>query len=189
MGLTESLEEFRTLDAAAEAGLLGFPDLANYHAVRDQWTDLLLSAQTIALLPGKHPRRALRAARSLLAGIEFKDGTVRAMTLQVPSGGFAAMLAKGPQVGEEVEVTLSIPSDQPLHASARVVAVKEHLGNASTSFQFVSVDASEAERMEVFVFDAVAILASRAVQGPASAIPRGLVLCASCRTSARARRS
>ncbi len=153
MGLTESLEEFRTLHDGAKAGTLGSPDLANYHAVRDKLADLLLSAQSIALLPGKRPRRMLRAARALLADIEFHDGSVRAMTLQVSSGGFAALLARGPQVGEDVEVTLRIPGGQPLHAGARAVSVKEYLGNANTSFQFVSLDAAEVERMEVFVFD------------------------------------
>lgn len=153
MGLTESLEEFRNLHEGAKAGILGSPDLANYHAVRDKLADLLLSAQSIALLPGRRPRRMLRAARALQADIEFYDGPVRAMTLQVSSGGFAALLAKGPRVGEDAEVTLGIPGDQPLHAGARVVAVKEHLGDANTSFQFVSLDAAEVERMEVFVFD------------------------------------
>jgi hypothetical protein len=155
MGLTESLEEFRTLHAGAKAGILGSPDLTNYHAVRNRLARLLLSAQSIALLPGKRPRRMLRAARALQADIEFYDGPVRAMTLQVSSGGFAALLAKGSQVGEDVEVTLGIPGDRPLQASARVVAVQEYLGNANTSFQFVSIDASEAERMELFVFDAL----------------------------------
>jgi hypothetical protein len=155
MRLTESLEEFRTLHEGAKAGVLGSPDLANYHAVRDKLADLLLSAERMALLAGKRPRRMLRAARAAPADIEFHDGPVRAMTLQVSSGGFAALLAKGSQVGEDEGVTLGIPGGQPVHAGAQVVAVKEHLGDTNTSFQFVSLDPSEAERMEVFssVFD------------------------------------
>jgi hypothetical protein len=155
MGLTESLEEFRNPHEGAKAGILGSPDLANYHAVRDKLAELLLSAQNMALVSGKRPRRTLRAARALLADIEFYDGTVRGMTLQVSSGGFAALLVKGPQVGEDVEVTLRIPGPQPLHAGARAVSVHEYLGNADTSFQFVGLDAAEVERMEVFVFDAL----------------------------------
>jgi c-di-GMP-binding flagellar brake protein YcgR len=154
MGLTESLEEFRNLHGGATAGILGSPDLARYRAVRDQWTELLLSAQSMGLLPGQQPRRMLRAARALQADIEFYDGPVRATTLQVSSGGFAASLAKGSQVGEDAIVVLSLPGGQLLQSSARVVSVKEHLGNTNTSFRFMSVSASEAERMELLVFDA-----------------------------------
>jgi c-di-GMP-binding flagellar brake protein YcgR len=82
-------------------------------------------------------------------------GPVRAVTLQVSSGGFAALLAKGSQVGEGVKVTLGVPGGEPLQDSARVVSVKEHLGDANTSVQFVSIGASEAERMESLAFDAL----------------------------------
>ncbi len=155
MGLVESLEEFRDLHKRAKAGVLVPPDLMAYHAVRDKLAHLLLSAQHIALLPGQRPRRTLRVARALQVDIEFYDGTVRALTLQVSSGGFAAPLVGAPQLHEEVKVALRIPGGQPLRASARVVAVRKYLGNAGTSFQFVDLAASEAERMEMFVFDAV----------------------------------
>jgi PilZ domain len=153
--LTESLEEFRGLHRGAKAGTLGTADLATYHAIRDELARLLLSAQHIGLLAGQRPRRSLREARSLLVELEFCDGTERAMTLQLSSGGFAALLASAPQVGEEVKVSLCLPGGQPLQADARVVAVKRHLGNTSTSFQFVGLGGSEVERMEMFVFDAL----------------------------------
>ncbi len=155
MGLVDSLEEFRDLHKRAKAGALSPPDLIAYHAVRDKLAHLLLSAQHIALLPGQRPRRTLRVARALQVDIEFYDGAVRAMTLQVSSGGFAAPLVSAPRLHEDVKVALRIPGAQPLQAAARVVAVREYLGNAGTSFQFVDLDASEAERMEMLVFDAV----------------------------------
>ncbi len=147
MSLSESLEEFRTLHEAAKAGSLGSQDLAIYHATRDEWAELLLSGQRIALLPGQRPRRMLRAARALQADIEFYDGPVRATTLQVSSGGFAALLAKGSRVGEDAMVVLSFPGGQLLQSSARVVSVKEYLGNTNTSFRFMSITALGAEQM------------------------------------------
>jgi len=155
MDLTESLKEFRCLHQGAKAGTLGPPDLATYRAARDKLARQLLTAQHLALPPGKRQRRSLRVARALLLELEFQDGTVRATTLQLSSGGLAALLASAPQIGEVVKLSLGIPGGQPLQADARVVAVKEHLGNAMTSFQFLGLGEAEAERLEKFVFDAV----------------------------------
>jgi c-di-GMP-binding flagellar brake protein YcgR len=155
MGLAESLEEFRDLHGRARAGALGLPDQASYRAARDKLAHLVLRAQHLSLLPGQRQRRVLRIARALQAEIEFDDGTVRAVTLQLSSGGFAALLANAPHVGEDVKVALRIPGGQPLHATARVVAVKEYLGSANTSFRFEPLASSDVERLESFVFDAL----------------------------------
>ena len=154
MDLTESLKEFRYLHQGAKAGTLGPPDLATYRAARDKLARQLLTAQQLALPPGKRQRRSLRVARALLLELEFHDGTVRATTLQLSSGGLAALLASAPQIGEVVKLSLGIPGG-PLQADARVVSVKEHLGNAMTSFQFLGLGEVEVERLEKAVFDAV----------------------------------
>ena len=52
-------------------------------------------------------------------------------------------------------IALILPGGQPLQAAARVVAVKEFLGGANTSFQFVGLEVPEVERLEMFVFDAL----------------------------------
>ena len=155
MGLTESLEEFRGLHEGAKAGSLGTPDLERYRAARGRLTTLLLAAQHIALMPGQSPRRTLRAARALPAHLEFYDGTLRATTFQVSAGGFSAVLPRGSQVGETLNVSLGMPDREPVHAGARVVSVKEHLGDARTSFQFVDLDVSDAEWIERYVIDAL----------------------------------
>lgn len=153
--LSAWVEELRSLHEGAKAGTLTSPHVERYRAARDGLARLILSAQHMALLPGQRPRRALRACRALQADIEFEDGVLRAKTFQVCSGGFAALLAKGPRVGERVTVALGIPGREALHAGARVVSVKEHLGNASTSFEFLALEAWAAEQIEVFVFDAL----------------------------------
>jgi len=50
---------------------------------------------------------------------------------------------------------LRIPGGEPLRASAEAVEVKKQVGNAHVSFQFVGLDESEVERLEMFVFDVV----------------------------------
>ena len=155
MTLGESLKEFRDLHEKAKSGALGSPDMAKYHAVRDEVAHLLLSEQHVGLLAGQRPRRALRVARALQADIEFDGDTVRGVTLQVSSGGFGALLTRAPQVGEQVKIALRVPGSRKLQARARVVDVKQRLENATASFQFVDLDEPEIERMEVFVYDAI----------------------------------
>jgi hypothetical protein len=155
MALSETLEEFRDLHEQARLGALRPPDQATYRTERGRLAHLLLSAQHVALHPGQRKRRTLRVARSLLADIEFDDGTVRAMTLQVSAGGFAARLVDGARPGEEAEVALRMPGGQTLQAHARVVAAGEHFGSTSASFQFIGLGEAEVELLEMFVFDAI----------------------------------
>ncbi len=156
MTLGQSIREFRDLHAKAKRGTLPSPDVERYHAFRDQLAELLLSAHRAALPLGQRPRKALRIARAIPAEIEFSDGVVRAMTLQLSSGGFGALLppASAPHVGEEVHVTLRVPTGQ-VRGAARVVAVTEQAGASTVSVQVLRLDEPEAERVEMFVFDGI----------------------------------
>jgi PilZ domain-containing protein len=155
MGLAEWLKEFRELHGQAKRKELARPDLAGYHAARDELARALLAAQHVALQPGQKPRRVLRVSRALQADLEFVDGSVRAMTLEVGAGGFAALLAKPPRANEELKVSLRVPGGEPLRADARVVDVKAQPGNARACFQFVGLGEDDVERLEMFAFDAV----------------------------------
>ncbi len=155
MSLSEWLGAFKDLHEKAKQGALAGRDLTAYQGARDELARALLSAQHIALQAGQRPRQALRVSRALQADIEFHDGVVRAMTLSVSAGGFGALLAKPPKVDDEVRISLRIPGGDPLQASARAVDVKQQVGNARVAFQFVGLDPADAERVEMFVFDAV----------------------------------
>ncbi len=155
MGFREPLDEFRDLHERAKSATLGPPGIAKYHALRDELAQLLLSAHHVALLPRQRQRRVLRVARTLPVDIEFRHGTVRAMTLDLSSGGFGALFEGTPLVGEKAKVTLCLPDGPPLRATARVVAVKQQVGIAGGSFQFTELDETEIERLEMYVFDAI----------------------------------
>ena len=71
------------------------------------------------------------------------------------SGGFGALFEGTPFVGENAKITLCLPDGPPLQASARVVAVKQQVGIAGASFQFIDLDETAVERVEVYVFDAI----------------------------------
>jgi len=155
MGLSEWLSGFRALHAKAKQGLLAARELASYQAARDELARALLAAQHVALQAGQRPRRVLRVARALQADLEFHDGDERVITLEVSSGGFSALLARPPRVGDEVKASLRIPGGEPVRATARVLEVKQQVGNVRASFAFVGLDGAEIERLEIFVFDAV----------------------------------
>jgi len=155
MDIATLLDDFRHLHNEARAGVLATSQLSEYRSARDQLTRLLLAAQHIALLPGQQPRLALRVARSLAVELYFHDRTVRAMTTQVSSGGFAALAGNAPQQGEEVRIRLHLPGGQPLETTARVVSSSQQIGQRTTSFQFAKLNETEAERIEIFVFDAI----------------------------------
>ena len=80
-----------------------------YQAARDELARALLAAQHVAIDSQRRPRRQLRAFRALQVDVAFFDGTLRATTRQLSSGGFSALLAHAPKVGEDVRVTLRLP--------------------------------------------------------------------------------
>jgi hypothetical protein len=155
MGLSEWLKGFRTLHEKAKQGGLTGRDLTHYQAARDELARALLAAQHISLQPGRKPRRVLRVARALQADLEFHDGNERAMTLDVSPGGFSALLSRPPRVDDEVTVSLRIPGGEPIKSSARVLEVKQQVGNVRACFAFAGLDEAEVDRLEMFVFDAV----------------------------------
>jgi hypothetical protein len=155
MDFRQWLAQFRHLHDAAKRGVLDGSSLADYHTARDELARALLAAQHVAIEPGQRPRRQLRALRALQVDVAFFDGTLRATTRQVSSGGFSALLAHAPKAGEEVKVTLRLPGTDPLQVAAQVVETKPQAGNAHVSFQWVGLGEEEVERLEVFVFDAV----------------------------------
>jgi len=155
MRLAEWLNSFRETHDKLKRGVLAGRDLTAYRAARDELARALLAAQHLTIQAGQQPRRALRVARALQADLAFKDGTVRAMTQDISAGGFAALLARPPQLEEEVSVTLRIPGLEPVRAGARVNEVKTLAGHARVGFVFQNLDEEIVERIETFVFDAV----------------------------------
>ncbi|HET7824348.1 MAG TPA: PilZ domain-containing protein [Anaeromyxobacter sp.] len=154
-GLAEWLQRFRQLHEKARRGPLQGAELEAYRAGRDELARALLAAQRLALRPGETARRALRVARALQVDLDLVTSRERAVTIDLSTGGFACLLAKGPPVGEEVGFSLRLPASDLLVGRARVQDVKVLPGNARVSFAFVNQDEEEKERIEMFVFDTV----------------------------------
>jgi hypothetical protein len=153
--LTEWLLSFRLLHDKARAGLLRDSELVRYRTGRDELARALLAAQRVQLKTGELPRRALRVARALQLDLDVVTSQVRAITIDISTGGFSCLLAKAPPLGDEVRFSLRLPAAEPLAGRARVHDVKALPGNVRVAFEFVGFSEADKERVELFVFDTV----------------------------------
>lgn len=155
LSLAEWIRGFKELHEKARAGKLSKPETDSYRGARDELARALLGAQRLTVKPGETPRQALRVARALQVDLDLLTSSVRAITIDLSTGGFACLLAKAPPSGDEFSFALRIPGAEPLTGKVRVADVKPQQGNVRVSFQFVGVSAEERERVEMFVFDTV----------------------------------
>lgn len=154
-GLTEWLSAFKELHQKARKQQLSAGEKATYLAGREELARALLAAQRISAPGGRSPRQVLRVSRALQVDLEWSIGAERAMTLDLSVGGFGTLLAKPPPADEDISFSLRVPGGEPVRGKARVVEVKPQPGNARVSFAFSSLPEAEAERVELFMFDAL----------------------------------
>lgn len=160
MGLLDLgwLRNFAALHEAVKRGELKDRDLETYREKREEMARALLELQQITLEPGQKPRYCLRVARGLEVTLLCRSQVLKARTLNIAVGGFAAILESGLQRAEEVGVTLLMPDGELLHARARVVESRQHrLGSPAfrVGFQFVTLSEADAERLGMLVFDII----------------------------------
>jgi hypothetical protein len=155
MGLRNWLVAFKAEHERARAGTLSPEDWTAYRAARDELARALLSSQRATLRPGETPRRALRVARALQAELEWSLDKLKAVTLDVSSGGFAVLLAKPPPKEEDIRVQLRIPGGEPLSARARVAGVQVQPTSVRVAFSFTELAEADRDRIEFLVFDTV----------------------------------
>jgi PilZ domain len=154
-GLAEWLRSFRDLHERARQGVLRPGEESSYHSLRDELARAMLAAQKLTRTPGDPPRRALRVARALQLDVEVGGVRERTVTLDLSTGGFSAMLARPPALGELVGITLRLPAAESLACRARVTDVKPLSGSVRIAAQFADLPAADLERLEVFIIDTV----------------------------------
>lgn len=155
MSLAEWLTKFRDMHERARRGQLNPREAALYHAGRDELARALLAAQRLTVKPGETPRQALRVSRALQLELDLPTAQVRAVTLDLSTGGFSTLLAKAPSLGDEVRFSIRMPAAEPFTGRCRITDVKAQAGNVRVAAQFVGLSAEDRERLEIFVFDTV----------------------------------
>lgn len=150
MRLREWIATFRSLHEKARRGLLTNAETTTYREAREELLAMLLAAQRLTLRPGETVREAPRAVRALPLEIHSTTDTV---TLDISTGGFAALLSRPFRVGEQIEFSLWLSSG-PLQGRARVASVFDQGGSFRISFRLENVSQADTERMEFEVLDA-----------------------------------
>jgi c-di-GMP-binding flagellar brake protein YcgR len=115
----------------------------------------MLAAQKLTLKPGETARRALRVSRALQLDLETGGTSQRTVTLDISTGGFAALMAMPPAMGDLLEVTLRLPGAEKLTCRARIVEVKPLTGSTRVAARFVDLSKSSLERLEFLIIDSV----------------------------------
>lgn len=155
MSLTEWLSRFRDMHEKGRRGQLNPREVSVYRAGRDELARALLAAQRLTVKPGETPRSALRVSRALQIEMDLPTSHVKAVTIDLSTGGFSTLLSKAPALGEEVRYSLRLPASEPLAGTCRITDVKAQTGNVRVSAQFIGQTPEDRERLEVFVFDTV----------------------------------
>jgi hypothetical protein len=155
MSLAEWLTTFRDLHEKARRNQLGPRESAVYRAGREELARALLAAQRLTVKPGETPRQALRVSRALQLELDLPTTHLKAVTLDISTGGFSTLLSKAPSLGDEVHFSIRMPAAEPFTGSCRITDVKAQTGNVRVAAQFVGLSPEARERVEIFVFDTV----------------------------------
>jgi hypothetical protein len=155
MSLRDWLLAFKAQHEEARSGRLSAEGWAAYRAARDELARAMLAAQRAALRPGEVPRQQLRVARAMQADLEWSIDKVRAVTLDVSSGGIAVLLSRAPPKDEEIRVQLKVPGGEPVKARARLAGVQQQPSNVRVALAFSEISDADRDRIELAVFDTV----------------------------------
>jgi hypothetical protein len=154
MSIREAIVRFKELHEDFKKGEFKSPEARKfYESEREEFARALVQAQQLAIRPGQAARQALRVAREerlvVILGAR-REGT---LTLDVGSGGFAALV--GP-LAISITCNFELFSDpDTVRGRARVVAcTRLPDGTYRTSFAVDSMPPEEKARLETWVIDA-----------------------------------
>ncbi len=157
MDLMAWIAGFAELHAKAKKNALSSGELTEYNAGREELARAILASQRLTLKPGQTPRQALRVSRALQIEIKLPTGPVRALTMEISRGGFAAMMPKAPPPSTVAEFKLTVPdSRDPIVGRCKALETSpSRQGGPRTSFAFEGLGEVESEKLEMMLFDTI----------------------------------
>lgn len=151
---------FRELHEKAKGGTLAPHDRPEYEQARRELGRLLLVAQQMGH-HGKTLRGALRIAQLIKAEIDLGGSAPeRTSTMDLASGGFAALLPTSLPVGRVLGFTLHVPAfsgggTQPIKGKGKVASCRAQGTLHRVSFSFESMLPADRELLEMAIIDYV----------------------------------
>ena len=155
LALPAWLAAFRGLHQRARAGRLSPAAQREYLTIRAELGRMLLVAQQITREFGHGARQSVRVAWALQVDLQFGAERVRAVTLDVSRGGFAALLGAAPPAGSTVEFSIRLPGDERIAGKAKLAAALPRESDVRASFAFTEVSERALDRLESALFDQI----------------------------------
>jgi hypothetical protein len=153
--LSEWLAAFRDLHERARASGLDGSTAHAYRELREELGRMLLVAQQVGFASGQGQRQGIRVSWALQVDLELGGRAVRAVTVDVSAGGFAALLGDAHPRGTGAGFALRLPGGRRLSGLARVAGTVEATTHHRTSFSVVELAPGDREELERFLFDKI----------------------------------
>jgi hypothetical protein len=150
------LKKFSALHERARAGKLSTLDNRNYLGARNELARALLKQQHKKVPEGAKNRQLLRAAAAVPVDVHLPGGIVHALTQELWTGGFSAIVPPLGMPAERLRFVLTLAKDTaPIEGWARVVGDSAAGGSTRLMVEFEALSPPDAERIEFAVFDSV----------------------------------
>ena len=154
------ITRFRELHEKAKSGALAASDRGEYEHSRRELGRLLLVAQQMSH-GGRTLRAALRIAQLIKVEIDLGGSTPeRTSTMDLASGGFAALLPASQPVGKVAAFTLQLPAfsgggTQAVKGTGKVASSRSQGSLHRVSFSFESLGPQDREILDMAIIDFV----------------------------------
>jgi hypothetical protein len=154
------ITRFKDLHEKAKLGTLPQEERAEYQRSRTELGRLLLVAQQLSH-GGKTLRSALRIAQLIKVELDFGGPTPeKTSTMDLASGGFAALLQASQRVGSSAGFTLFLPAlsgsgTQPIKGAGKVASSRAQGNLFRVSFSFEEMSTANREHLDMAIIDFV----------------------------------
>lgn len=160
MSKLEFVAHFKHLHEKAKSRSLTSEERVMYASARGQFVRLVLVSQQLGRA-GETLRSNLRMAKMLKLELRPEDGEpLRLSTMDLASGGFAALIPGGMKVGRAAGFTLHLPNKNgsgtaPLSGRCVVASCRPQTALFRVSFRFDNLPPVEQEELDMALIDAV----------------------------------
>jgi len=128
-------------------------DLTAGDGSTDGFLRQVLAEQNGKILACQTPRQLARIARTVEVELEWGGGSQRVLTLDLSAGGFRALLASPPPLGEPLQAYLRLRRGERVAGVVQVAGVRGRRGSARVSFAFHEMAAADRTLLERYVVD------------------------------------
>jgi hypothetical protein len=130
-------------------------DQAWYRAGREALMATAIEVESVSQTSEARRRSSIRIARAAQVLLEARGWSAQTLTIDLGSGGFAALLEAPPPVEEWIRATLVLPGDGPVVTTVSVADARNVSGLVRVAFRFSEPTQEVQHRVEDYMMDSV----------------------------------